>query len=154
MRLLKPPGQRVATTLDARVQRLAHDALSRRLADLDNRNVRDGAALVVDNESGDVLAYVGSAGPHSTAGSVDGVRAQRQAGSTLKPFLYEMAIERRYLTAASLLDDSALNLDTATGVYLPQDYDRDFKGLVSVRTALGSSLNVPAVRTLVLVRRR
>jgi penicillin-binding protein 1C len=149
--LLKTPGQRVATTLDARVQRLAHDALSRRLADLDNRNVRDGAALVVDNESGDVLAYVGSAGPHSTAGSVDGVRAQRQAGSTLKPFLYEMAIERRYLTAASLLDDSALNLDTATGVYLPQDYDRDFKGLVSVRTALGSSLNVPAVRTLVLV---
>jgi penicillin-binding protein 1C len=149
--LLKTPGQRVATTLDARVQRLAHDALSRRLADLDNRNVRDGAALVVENESGDVLAYVGSAGPHSTAGSVDGVRAQRQAGSTLKPFLYEMAIERRYLTAASLLDDSALNLDTATGVYLPQDYDRDFKGLVSVRTALGSSLNVPAVRTLVLV---
>jgi penicillin-binding protein 1C len=149
--LLKTPGQRVTTTLDARLQRLAHDALSRRLADLDNRNVRDGAALVVDNESGDVLAYVGSAGPHSTAGSVDGVRAQRQAGSTLKPFLYEMAIERRYLTAASLLDDSALNLDTATGVYLPQDYDHDFKGLVSVRTALGSSLNVPAVRTLVLV---
>ena len=149
--LLKTAGARVATTLDARMQRLARDALGRRLADLDGRNVRDGAALVVDNENGDVLAYVGSAGPNSTAGSVDGVRAQRQAGSTLKPFLYELAIERRYLTAASLLDDSALNLDTATGVYLPQDYDRNFKGLVSVRTALGSSLNVPAVRTLVLV---
>jgi penicillin-binding protein 1C len=69
----------------------------------------------------------------------------------LKPFLYELALERRYLTAASLLDDSPINLDTAGGVYLPQDYDRDFKGLVSVRTALGGSLNIPAVRTLVLV---
>ena len=69
----------------------------------------------------------------------------------MKPFLYELALERRYLTNASLLDDSPINLDTATGVYLPQNYDRDFKGLVSVRTALGSSLNVPAVRTLVLV---
>jgi penicillin-binding protein 1C len=82
---------------------------------------------------------------------VDGVQASRQAGSTLKPFLYEMAFERRYLTAASLLEDSPLNLDTATGTYIPQDYDHDFKGLVSVRTALASSLNVPAVRTLVLV---
>ncbi len=106
---------------------------------------------MVDNATGDVLAYVGSAGPASRARHVDGVRAHRQAGSTLKPFLYGLALERRYLTNASLLDDSPISLDTATGVYLPQNYDRDFKGLVSVRTALGSSLNVPAVRTLVLV---
>ena len=77
-------------------------------------------------------------------------RALRQAGSTLKPFLYALAIERGYLTAASLLDDSPLNLDTANGLYIPQNYDRDFKGPVSVRTALGNSLNVPAVRALVL----
>jgi penicillin-binding protein 1C len=82
---------------------------------------------------------------------VDGVRAPRQAGSTLKPFLYELALERRYLTAASLLQDSPLNLDTATGVYVPQDYDHEFKGPVSVRTALAGSLNVPAVRTLGVV---
>lgn len=148
--VLKKPGQRVRTTLDGQTQRLVQAVLGRRLADLKSRNVRDGAALVVDNESGDVLAYVGSAGPDSHAGHVDGVRARRQAGSTLKPFLYELALERRYLTAASLLDDSPLHLDTATGVYLPQDYDKDFKGLVSVRTALGNSLNIPAVRTLVL----
>lgn len=149
--LLRVPGEHVVTTLDAPVQRVARDALDRHLGSLADRNVRDGAAIVVDNATGDVLAYVGSAGAYSRAAQVDGVRARRQAGSTLKPFLYELAIERRYLTAASLLDDSAVNVDTATGTYLPQDYDHDFKGMVSVRTALGGSLNVPAVRTLMLV---
>lgn len=148
--LLGGAGERVQTTLDARVQRLARDTLRNRLAGLASHNVRDGAVLVVDNASGDVLAYVGSSGELSRAAAVDGVRARRQAGSTLKPFLYELAIERRYLTAASLLDDAPLNLDTGTGLYLPQDYDHDFKGLVSARTALASSLNVPAVRTLLL----
>ena len=148
---LTVPGTRVHTTIDLVTQRLAKDVLSRHLADLSSHNVRDGAVLVVDNESGDVLAYVGSAGSLSNASQVDGVRAHRQAGSTLKPFLYELALERRYLTAASLLEDSPVNLDTATGAYIPQDYDHDFKGLVSVRTALGSSLNVPAVRALVIV---
>jgi len=148
--LLTKAGERVRTTLDARVQRMATEVLRTHLAGLVDRNVRDGAVLVVDNESGDVLAYVASATETSRSREVDGVRARRQAGSTLKPFLYELAIERGYLTAASLLDDSPIALDTASGVYLPQNYDKDFKGLVSVRTALGSSLNVPAVRTLVL----
>jgi penicillin-binding protein 1C len=149
--LLTKGGERVQTTLDVGVQRLARDILRRQLATLLGSNVRDGAVLVADNASGDVLAYVGSAGPSSRSREVDGVRALRQAGSTLKPFLYELALERGYLTAASLLKDSPVHLDTASGAYIPQDYDKDFKGLVSVRTALGSSLNIPAVRALVLV---
>jgi penicillin-binding protein 1C len=149
--LLRHRGERVRTTLDADLQKRAAAVLRAHLTDLADRNVRDGAVLVVDNATGEVLVYVASAGPISRARSVDGVRAHRQAGSTLKPFLYELALERRYLTAASLLDDSPITLDTASGIYLPQNYDRDFKGLVSVRTALGSSLNVPAVRTIVLV---
>ena len=148
--LLREPGERVTTTLEARVQRLASQSLARQLARVGGRNVRDGAVLVVDTATGEVLAYVGSAGGTSRAAAVDGVLALRQAGSTLKPFLYGLAIERGYLTAASLLDDSPLNLDTANGLYIPQNYDRDFKGPVSVRTALGNSLNVPAVRALVL----
>ena len=148
--LLERPGERLRTSLDARIQRLTRDIVRSHISALADHNVRDGAALVVDNETGDVLAYVSSAAPDSRAAEVDGVRAPRQAGSTLKPFLYELALERRYLTAASLLADSPLSLDTASGVYIPQDYDHDFKGLVSVRTALASSLNVPAVRTLVL----
>lgn len=149
--LLKRAGDRVRTTLDARIQQLAINVLHQHLAGLASQNVRDGAMLVVENETGDVLAYVGSGGPNSTAPEVDGVLAHRQAGSTLKPFLYEMALERRYLTAASLLNDTPITLDTASGIYLPQNYDRDFKGLVSVRTALGSSLNIPAIRALMLV---
>ncbi|HWJ06976.1 MAG TPA: penicillin-binding protein 1C, partial [Steroidobacteraceae bacterium] len=148
--LLREPGSRITSTLDATVQRLAHEALTRQLARVAERNVRDGAVLVVDTQSGEVLAYVGSAGAASTSSAVDGVRALRQAGSTLKPFLYELALERGYLTAASLLDDSPVNLDTANGLYIPQNYDRVFRGPVSVRTALGNSLNVPAVRALVL----
>ncbi|HEX4971772.1 MAG TPA: penicillin-binding protein 1C [Steroidobacteraceae bacterium] len=149
--LLRTAGERVQTTLDSSVQRLARDILSRQLSTLSASNVRDGAVLVADNATGDVLAYVGSAGPSSRSREVDGVRALRQAGSTLKPFLYEIALERGYLTAASLLKDSPVHLDTTSGAYIPQDYDKDFKGLVSVRTALGSSLNIPAVRALVLV---
>jgi len=149
--LLHTPGQRVTTTLDLATQKMAREVLTQQLGELAGRNVRDGAVVVVDNANGDVLAYVASAGTETRAAQVDGVRAHRQAGSTLKPFLYGMALERRYLTAASLLDDSSINLDTASGAYVPQDYDHDFKGLVSVRTALASSLNVPAVRTLVLI---
>ena len=150
-RFLTRPGQRVGTTLDARWQRLARETLAQQLAGLQGRNVRDGAAVIVDNRTGEVLAYVASAGAESTAGQVDGAAARRQAGSTLKPFLYGLALERRYLTPASLLEDSPVNLETATGLYIPQNYDHEFKGPVSVRIALASSLNVPAVRTLLLL---
>jgi penicillin-binding protein 1C len=149
--LLREPGQRVVTTLSAPIQRRALDVLARQLGSLDGRNVRDGAALVLDNTTGEVLAYIGSAGRHSSASAVDGVGALRQAGSTLKPFLYGLAFERRYLTPASLLDDSPVNLETATGLYIPQNYDRRYLGAVSARTALAGSLNIPAVRTLILV---
>lgn len=149
-RLLSKPGERLTSTLDARTQRIALQALRAQLASLANERVRDGAAVVVDNASGDVLAYVGSAGPASRAGQVDGARALRQAGSTLKPFLYSLAIEHRWLTAASLLDDAPVALEAGPGLYLPQNYEHDFKGLVSVRTALAGSLNIPAVRTLLI----
>lgn len=150
-KLLKDAGKPIYSTLDAATQRFASDALRRQLSALVDRNIEDGAIVVIDNASGDVLAWVGSSGSLSGAAQVDGVQALRQAGSTLKPFLYEMAIEKKWLTAASLLDDSPVNLATSAGLYIPQNYDRQFKGLVSLRTALGSSLNIPAVRTLVMV---
>lgn len=150
-RLLTKPGLRVTTTLDAGVQRMAAAALRRQLLGLGGTRARDGAVVVVDNASGDVLAYVGGIGGASTAPAVDNANAYRQAGSTLKPFLYALGIERRYLTPASILDDSPVQLDTASGLYVPQNYDRGFKGPVSARTALAGSLNVPAVRTLLLV---
>lgn len=146
-----PSAKAIRSTLDGASQAFARDALVRHLSALVDRNVEDGAVLVIDNQSGDVLTWVGSSGALSDAGQVDGVQALRQAGSTLKPFLYELALEKKFLTAASILDDAAVNLPTASGLYIPQNYDKHFKGLVSVRTALASSLNIPAVRTLVTV---
>ncbi|HZW75457.1 MAG TPA: transglycosylase domain-containing protein, partial [Caldimonas sp.] len=150
-KLLSKPGERLRSTLDADLQRFAVATLREHLAELASRGVGDGALLVLDNASGETLAYVGSSGELSSATQVDGVTAKRQAGSTLKPFLYALAIDQRLLTAASLVDDSPFAIATARGMYVPQNYDRDFKGLVSARTALGSSLNVPAVRTLEVV---
>lgn len=149
-RLLTTPGVRLATTLDRQVQAMAAEALRRQLLGLGPERARDGAVVVVDNASGDVLAYVGGVGGGSTAGAVDGANAYRQAGSTLKPFLYGLVMERGYLTPASILDDSPVQLDTASGLYVPQNYDHAFKGPVSVRSALAGSLNVPAVRTLMI----
>jgi len=150
-RLLKR-GEAVRTSsLDARLQQAARDSLTRQLRQLAARNVRDGAVLAVDNATGEVLVYVGNGGALSSASHVDGVRAPRQAGSTLKPFLYELVLEQRLLTAASLLEDSPVNLETPTGLYVPQNYDHRFRGMVSLRASLAGSLNVPAVRTLMLL---
>ena len=150
-KMLKAPGERVTTTLDGALQAFAVAALRNHLAELVSRNVEDGAIVVLDNATGGVLAYVGSSGELSRAPEVDGVIAPRQAGSTLKPFLYALALDARVLTAASLVDDSPLAIATERGMYVPQNYDRDFHGSISVRTALASSLNVPAVRTLELM---
>ena len=146
-----PVPKEVRSTLRAPLQRFAVQTLQQHLRELRGRHVEDGAMVVLDNATGEVLAWVGSSGDLSRAGDVDGVMALRQPGSTLKPFLYAQAIAEQRLTAASLLDDAGTHIQTAAGLYIPQNYDHHFKGWVSVRTALGASLNVPAVRTLVMV---
>lgn len=146
----QPPPQ-IRTTLWAPLQREAATLLQRQLRDLMHRRVEDGAVLVLDNASGEVLAWVGSSGLLSQAAEVDGVTALRQPGSTLKPFLYAQAIAERRLSAASLIEDAPTHIPTAAGLYIPQNYDRRFRGWVSVRTALAASLNVPAVRALAMV---
>ena len=145
------PRGSVRTTLHAPLQRFAVQTLTQHLRELQGRHVEDGAIVVLDNRTGEVLAWVGSSGVLSRASEVDAVLAQRQPGSTLKPFLYAQALAEKRFTAASLLEDSAAHIPTASGLYIPQNYDRSFKGWVSARTALAASLNVPAVRTLVMV---
>lgn len=142
---------RIASTVDARLQRTVVASLDRHLRELAGRNVEDGAVVVIDNASGDVLAYVGSSGALSGAAQVDHAAALRQAGSTLKPFLYAQALEEKRLTAASLLDDRPVNLPVGGGLYVPQNYDHRYAGWVSLRASLAASLNVPAVRTLVML---
>jgi penicillin-binding protein 1C len=150
-KLLNTPGQNLRTSLNLDLQKVARQSLRRHLTALRRQNVEDGGVVVIDNASGEVLAWVGSSGDLSSASEVDSVTALRQAGSTLKPFLYATAFETRALTPASLLEDAPLTLDTGNGLYAPQNYEPHYQGWVSVRRALAGSLNVPAVRALVRV---
>lgn len=138
--------RRWRSTLDAGLQRQAIAGLREQLAALRGHQVDDGAVLVLDNASGEVLVWVGSSGSLSEAPQVDGVVARRQPGSTLKPFVYGLAFEQRLITPASLIDDAPAQIATGAGLYLPRNHDQDHKGWVSARAALGASLNVPAVR--------
>ncbi len=149
--LLRDGRLTAQSTLDRDLQAFTLDALRRHVAEVHDRNVDDGAVMVVENSTGEVWAYVGGTGALSSAPYVDGMRAMRQPGSALKPFLYALALERRLLTPASLLEDTPLELPEQRGLYRPLDYDREFRGLVSTRVALASSLNVPAVRTIDMV---
>ena len=112
-----------------------------------NYDASAAALLVVDNASGDVLAYVGSPDFFSerALGQNDGARALRQPGSTLKPFVYAAAMQELGMTAATLLPDVELHLPTPDGDYSPHNYDGRYHGPVRLREALASSLNVPAV---------
>jgi penicillin-binding protein 1C len=152
-RLLKdrPHGSAVRCTLDREIQRWALERLTHHLLPLRPQNVRDGAVLIMENRTGDVLAYVSHSGEPSLGRFVDAVQAKRQAGSTLKPFLYVLAFDRQILTPASILDDTPLDIAVFGGVYQPRNYDSQFKGPVTSRVALASSMNVPAVETLSLV---
>lgn len=141
----------VRTTIDRELQRFVHAQLDAVLAALSSRHVTDGAALVVDNRTGDVLAYVGSPDYFSDAvlGRNDGVQALRQPGSSLKPFMYELALERGTIRSTTILPDvpSTFAIPGAK-LYEPADYSGSFSGPVRVRYALANSLNVPAVRVL------
>ena len=148
---INPGATTIVSTLDRNLQSFALGVLRHHLLSLRSQNVADAAAIVVDNRTGEVLAYVGNAGDQTSAKYVDGVEALRQAGSTLKPFVYATALERRYLTAASLIDDSPVDLPVTGGVYRPMNYDQRFHGLVTARAALASSLNVPAVKALNMI---
>jgi len=150
-RLLNGANASARCTLDRELQRFVIDTLHRQVIDVRDRRVDDGAVIVVENSTGEVWAYVGAAGDLSNAPEFDAIRAPRQPGSTLKPFLYALALDQHLLTAASLIEDTPLELPEQRGIYRPLDYDREFRGLVSIRTALASSLNVPAVRTTDMV---
>lgn len=136
----------IKTSLDFNFQKQAYESLRKNLALIQDKNVRDGAVLVLDNKTGEVLVYVGGIEDYSSAKYVDAIQSYRQAGSTLKPFLYALAIDKKYITATSILVDSPLDIDVTRGMYRPSNYDREFSGPVFVKQALASSLNIPAVR--------
>lgn len=137
----------VQTTLDPALQRDVEHMVREEVAALEGRNVTQAAALVLDNATGEVLAWVGSVDFFDAAaqGQNDGVRSLRQPGSALKPFAYGLALADG-MTPATILSDTQVHLATPHGDWAPRNYDRRVHGPVRLRVALGSSYNVPAVR--------
>ena len=131
----------IKLTLDAGLQKTL-EALARDRAIAQGPNI-SVAMIAVDNESGDVLARVGSSDyfDERRAGQVDMTRAVRSPGSTLKPFIYGLAFEDGFVHPESLIDDRPIRF----GSYAPENFDMTFQGTVPVRKALQLSLNVPAI---------
>jgi penicillin-binding protein 1C len=138
---------RIVTSLDLSLQNRAEEILESRVAALEARGVRNGAAVVVANATGEILAYVGAvrSGPHAPGGELDLLRARRQPGSTLKPFVYELLFEDG-ATAATVLDDIATPMTGRDGIlYAPRDFDGEERGPIRARLALAGSLNLAAL---------
>ncbi|HBQ11948.1 MAG TPA: hypothetical protein DEF51_12645, partial [Myxococcales bacterium] len=143
---LSRSGQTLRTSLDLPLQREAERILRDAVERLEERGVTNGAAVVVSNQSGEVLAHVGAArGGESPGGWLDLARARRQPGSTLKPFVYELFFERGG-TPASLLDDLSRPMVGGGGaLFTARDYDGRERGPVRAREALSASLNLAAL---------
>ncbi|PEN14244.1 penicillin-binding protein 1C [Longibacter salinarum] len=138
----------VRTTLDARLQHTVVQLVRSHVRRLDNEKVTNGAAVVIENRTGAIRAYVGSADFWNAeiGGQNDGVRMRRQPGSALKPFTYARALDARLHTAASVLPDIELNVPEAGGAFTPTNYDGTLHGPTPLREALANSYNIPAVR--------
>jgi penicillin-binding protein 1C len=154
-----PRPNPIQTTLDRPLQTFVETQVQQVIDTLSSQNVHHAAALVLDNHTGAVLAYVGSPNyfvedqtaedaTHDQARN-DGVQALRQPGSTLKPFLYQLALEQRTIRPNTILADVPTRYAIpGAKLYNPADYSEQFQGPVRVRLALANSLNVPAVRVL------
>src|SRR5438477_10907872 len=142
-------GLVIETTLDAGLQSESERLVRLRLATLRDRNATDAALVAIEPGTGRIVAWVGSAtdGDPAHGGDIDMARTPRQPGSALKPLLYAAAFEHGYTAATPLLDVPS-TFATDDGPYAPANFDRTFHGVVPLRVALASSLNIPAVRTL------
>src|SRR5205814_6495630 len=142
---------RVTATLDPVLQDMAQQAVAKQVQTLKANAVTNGAVVTVDANSGDVLAYVGSAGPDVPGGQIDMAAAPRQPGSTFKLFTYSTAISQHKLTMLTPVLDAPFSLKTGGGAngmsaYNVINYDHKYHGLLPVAEVLGNSLNVPAVK--------
>jgi penicillin-binding protein 1C len=143
------PSGTLRTSLDWRIQEHVERALKRTVRSLRPNNVTNGAVVVMNPHTGEILALAGSADWFDAGhdGQVNAALARRQPGSALKPFTYELALENG-MTAADLLPDLELYAVEPGGDYVPRNYDEQFHGPVRLRTALACSYNIPAVRVL------
>ncbi|MEN8865967.1 MAG: penicillin-binding protein 1C [Akkermansiaceae bacterium] len=136
-------------SIDSDLQRKTHDILEDELSKLDQKNVQHGAIVIIENATGEILAFHGSSDFGSpNSGQINGALALRSAGSTLKPFTYALAFQNQGLYPGTIIADVPTDYQTEEGLDAPKNYDRRHHGPVSIRHALGCSLNVSAMRML------
>lgn len=143
----------IKTTLDANLQRKIQAIIDERVNSLTNRFVHNAAAVVVDHTTGEILAWVVAGAnsgdtTHPTPGyEIDAVTSPRQPGSALKPFLYALALQSGW-TPATWINDAPFSSAIGTGMHHFKNYSNTYYGEITLREALGNSLNIPALRTI------
>ncbi len=145
-KLLQTGEHVVQSTIDLNTQLKAEKIIGDYVNSLKLQGIRNASAIVLDNKTHEVIAYVGSANFFDTldAGQVNGAKAFRQPGSTLKPLVYGLAIDAGLVTPKKVIADVPVNYQG----YVPENYDLRFNGQVTMEYALMHSLNIPAVNTL------
>ena len=137
------------STLDLSLQEDVERIVREETAKLKESNLRHAAVVVIDNATGDILAMVSSADwEDPRGGQLHGAMSPRSPGSTLKPFTYLLSFRHLGHLPCTVIADIPTPLRTAQGLQLPENYDRRYRGPVTIRHALACSLNVPALREL------
>jgi membrane peptidoglycan carboxypeptidase len=146
-RMVEEGGLEVYTSLDPEIQISAEEAVASEVDNLREMKVSNGAALVTNPQTGEILAMVGSSNYFDTEsdGNVNVTLQQRQPGSSIKPVTYALALLNG-MTPMSMINDSPVSYPDGDKLYQPVNYDNTFHGRVSLKTALGSSFNIPAVK--------
>lgn len=150
---LEQGGLKVTTTLDINLQDVTQASLSAELVGLKKLKISNGAALVTNPKTGEILAMIGSKDYFSQDidGKVNVTTRLRQPGSSIKPLNYALGLETKVITPSTMLLDTPICFDmVAQSDYCPKNYDNTFRGLTQIRFALGNSLNIPAVKVLSL----
>lgn len=145
-------GLKVITSLDLDIQNFAETTVAKEVEKLSSYHVSNGAALVTNPATGEILAMVGSKNyfDKESDGNVNVALALRQPGSSIKPINYVVGLLNKY-TAATPFVDQKICLPTVDGKqYCPVNYDRKWHGVIQMRYALGNSINIPAVKMLKL----
>jgi len=144
----------IKTTIDYYLQKEAQNILKMHLKNLKEKGVSQGAIIVMENKTGEILVWIGSKDfwDEESSGQIDGCIIKRQPGSALKPFLYAVSFEKGF-TPSTILPDIPTSFKEGNKLYVPRNYTYDFSGPVRLRVALASSLNVPAVYVLSKVGR-
>ncbi len=151
-RLVSQGGLKIYTSLDLGLQEKVEEIVRKEVDQLKGLNVTNGAAMVMDSQTGQILAMVGSRDYHYPGyGNYNATLALRQPGSSIKPVTYAVALSKGYNPGSILLDTPVVFKDEWGNAYAPVNYDGRYRGPVTLRQALGSSLNTPAVKVLAAV---